>query len=502
VDNDPPSDAEKALSRKDYKAAAELFQKLESSSSDVSRSGVIRTLLDEEKLQDASKLAENWKETEPTSGPALETWAEVLFRNGELPDALKIVLQSRKLDPCNPRALLLTYWIEDLLGDHATAARLITAAHMLAPHQIQIQQAWTSTLRRSQRLELETNQSQDLKLLNAEDRKTLLESVAHEKDYTVTDCQVVQPFNTAEFHMEEMMEDSNHRGSFGLYVKLNGSQRTLEIDSGASGIILSRHAASRLGLVHDEKFEAGGIGDQGGIQSAIAHVESIRIGGLEFKHCPVTIFEKSDKLGIDGLIGTDFFSKYLVTLDFPARKMRLTPLPKRPGELTEQTSAAADDDIPVFHDRYIAPEMKDWTMVWRNGHDLLLPVSIGGAKDKLFLIDTGAASMLISPAAAREVTKVHGDFDTHVFGVSGEVTHVYQTQEFLVTFAHVRLHVDSMTAIDTNTVSKNIGVEVSGLLGAPVLNRLALQIDYRDNLVNFNYDEKKDPQNLPPAAFY
>jgi len=158
--------------------------------------------------------------------------------------------------------------------------------------------------------------------------------------------------------------------------------------------------------------------------------------------------------------------------------------------------------VPVFHDRYIAPEMKDWTMVWRDGHDLFLPVSIGGAKDKLFIIDTGSSLMSISPAAAREVTKVHGDFDTRVFGVSGEVSHVYQTQEFLVTFGHVRLHVGSMTAMDTDMLSKGAGFEVSGFMGAPVLNRMVLQIDYRDNLVNFNYDEKKDPANLAPTPFY
>jgi predicted aspartyl protease len=502
VDNEPPSDADKALSRREYKAALELFQKLESSSPDVSRAGVIRTLLQEGKLQDAVDQAKTWQEAEPGSGPAIETWAEVLYRKGELPDALQEVLQSRKLDPCNARALLLMSWIENLLGNHATAARQITAAHSLAPHQIEIEEAWTSTLRRSQRLEIETAFAKDEQLLNNKDRKNLLESLEHEKDYGKSDCQVVQPVDHAEFHIEEMMEDANHRRSFGLYVKLNGSQRTLEIDSGASGITLSRAAASRLKLVHDEKLVVGGIGDEGGIQSAVAHVESIRIGGLEFKNCPVTLLEKNDKLGIDGLIGTDFFDKYLVTLDFPGRKLRLGPLPKRPGETEEEISKQVEDDVPVFHDRYIAPEMKDWTMVWRDGHYLLLPVSIGGAKDKLFLMDTGAESMLISPAAAREVTKVHGDFDTHILGVSGEVNHVYQTQEFLVTFAHVRLHVDSMTAIDTDALSKDEGIELSGLLGAPVLNRLVLQIDYRDNLVNLIYDEKKDPKNLAPAAFY
>jgi predicted aspartyl protease len=502
VDNEPPSDAEKALSRRDYKTALELFQKLESSSPDVSRAGVIRTLLEEGKLQDAVDQAKSWQQADPGSGPAMETWGEVQFRNGELPEALKTVLESRKLDPCNPRALLMTFRIENLLGDHATAARHIATAHMLAPHEIEVEEAWTSTLRRSQRLEIETTFAKDEGLLNAKDRNNLLESLAHEKDYTKGDCQLVQPVDNAELHIEEMMEDSTHRSSFGLYVKLNGSQRTLEIDSGASGITLSRAAASRLKLAHGEKVVVGGIGDEGAIQSTIAHVESIRIGGLEFKNCPVTILEKNDKLGIDGLFGTDFFSKYLVTLDFPGRKLRLGPLPKRPGETAEENSGDADDAVPVFHDRYIAPEMKDWTMVWRDGHDLLLPVSIGGAKDKLFLIDTGAESMLISPTAAREVTKVHGDFDTRMFGVSGEVAHVYQTQEFLVTFAHVRLHVDSMTAIDTSSLSKDDGIELSGLLGAPVLDRLVLQIDYRDNLVNLNYDEKKDPQNLPPPAFY
>ena len=500
VDTGQPSDAEKALSRKDYTAALELFQKLESTSSDVARAGAVRTLLAKGDLQHATDQAKSWLDAEPGSGAAMELWAEVLYRKADLPEAFKTVLASRKLDPCNARALLVSSRIESLLGNHATAARQITSAHMLAPHEIEITEAWTTTLRRSQRLEIETAFAKEDGLLNTKDQKNLLESLAHEKDYSKSDCQLVQPTDNAEFHMEEMMYDSNDRRSFGLYVKFNGSQRTLEMDSGASGITLSRAAASRLKLSHDEKLVIGGIGDQGGIQSAVAHVQSIRIGGLEFRNCPVNIFEKGDQLGIDGLIGTDFFKKYLVTLDFPARKVRLSPLPKLPGD--PEADVSDDDAVPVFHDRYIAPEMKDWTMVWRDGHELLLPVSIGSAKDKLFVIDTGAESMLISPAAAREVTKVHGDFDTHMFGVSGEVKHVYQTQQFLVTFAHVRLHVDSMTAIDTDDLSKDEGIELSGLLGAPVLNRLVLQIDYRDNLVNLKYDSKKDPENLAPTPFY
>jgi predicted aspartyl protease len=501
VNHDPPSDAEKALSRRDYKAALELYQKLDTSSPDVSRAGVIRTYLREGKLQDAIDHAKQWQDAQPNSGLAMEIWGEVLFRQGELPNALKTVLDSLKLDPCNPRALLVTSRIEDLLGNHATAARQIKAAHMLAPLDVEIEGDWLDTLPRSQRLQKETELSNNKELLSEKDRKAFTESLAHAKDYKDSDCQLVQPVDKAEFHMEEIMYDANHRMGYGLYVKLNGKNRTLEIDSGASGIVLTRGAAARLGLVHEEKLTVGGVGDEGGVQSAIAHVESIRIGALEFKHCPITIMEKDSELDIDGLIGTDFFRKYLITLDFPTRKFSLAPLPKRPDDTTGDNVVVGDDQAPVFHDRYIAPEMADWSMVWRSGHEMFLPISIGAAKDKLFLVDTGAGLMSISPAAAREVTKVHGDTDVRVVGVSGEVNHVYKTQQFLVTFGQIRLHVANMTAMDMNDISTGQGMEISGFLGAPVLDRLSLQIDYRDNLVHMIYDPKKDPDQLHPSFY-
>jgi hypothetical protein len=40
-------------------------------------------------------------------------------------------------------------------------------------------------------------------------------------------------------------------------------------------------------------------------------------------------------------------------------------------------------------------------------------------------------------------------------------------------------------------LSQSEGTEISGILGFSVLNMLELQIDYRDNLVNFNYDPTK-----------
>ncbi len=41
-------------------------------------------------------------------------------------------------------------------------------------------------------------------------------------------------------------------------------------------------------------------------------------------------------------------------------------------------------------DRYIAPEMADWTKVFRFGHSILIPTSVNDSKSMLFGLDTGA----------------------------------------------------------------------------------------------------------------
>ena len=112
-------------------------------------------------------------------------------------------------------------------------------------------------------------------------------------------------------------------------------------------------------------------------------------------------------------------------------------------------------------------------------------------KDKLFLLDTGADSNLISPSAAREVAKVSRDSDMEIRGIQGKVDKVYEAGKFTLAFAGLRLDSPSMTAIDTTSISHDAGVEVSGLIGAPALFQIVMHIDYRDNLVWCEYKPQK-----------
>jgi len=93
-----------------------------------------------------------------------------------------------------------------------------------------------------------------------------------------------------------------------------------------------------------------------------------------------------------------------------------------------------------------------------------VPTFIGNAAYKLFLIDTGAVVNFISPAAAREVTKVHGDSDAIAEGISGKVDKVYTAKKAVLAFGHLRQENQDMTAIDTKQITDSVGIEVSGFL--------------------------------------
>jgi hypothetical protein len=106
--------------------------------------------------------------------------------------------------------------------------------------------------------------------------------------------------------------------------------------------------------------------------------------------------------------------------------------------------------------------MTSYTRVYRFGHDLLIPTKVGNAPIKFFLLDTGSLENNITPAAAHEVTKVHGDSDTIVTGISGSVKKVYSADKAILQFGHLRQENQDLTAFDLTSISENAGTEISG----------------------------------------
>jgi hypothetical protein len=49
----------------------------------------------------------------------------------------------------------------------------------------------------------------------------------------------------------------------------------------------------------------------------------------------------------------------------------------------------------------------------------------------------------------------------------------------------------NLTSFDLSHISDAIGTETSGILGFAMLRMLDVKIDYRDGLIDFNYDPKR-----------
>jgi predicted aspartyl protease len=316
------------------------------------------------------------------------------------------------------------------------------------------------------------------------------------------------------------MIDPMHLHGYGLRVQVNGQSARLLLDTGASGLLINKRMAEKAGVKPILQTKIEGIGDKGAMDGYVAYADSIKVGGLEFQNCLVEVSEKRSIVEDDGLVGADVFSHFLVTIDFPNEKLLLSELPKRPDEQQPKavTLDTGDPDDPatgpedreaeqpskpsassevdgakraaqntVPKDRYVAPEMQSYTPIYRFGHALLIPTKIGNTSPRLFLIDTGSVTNLISTAAAAEVTKVRGNSPVQIRGISGTVKDVRSADKVMIQFGHFRQENDDLISFDLSSISRSTGTEVSGILGFVMLRLLTVKIDYRDGLVDFDY---------------
>ena len=514
----PLTDARVLYQKGDYDGALKIYQQIiaEKSQSPDAYAGVIRTYLKMKDVQQASETAAKAL-TAADSVPVHVALGEVYFRQGRIGDAeaewVKVVNSGRQ----DAHAYLGLARVRWAISMYKSGWHMIEMAHGIDPSDAEIRHAWMHKLSTKERIQFlkdylagDNNGDEEAR---SGMRHYLEYLEARSKDPRGA-CRLVSKSTGTETPLERLLADPSHLRGYGLNVDVNGHKTKLMLDTGASGILINRNLAEKAGVMRLAEMNLGGIGDKGLKSGYRALADSLKVGGLEFQNCPVQVLDKRSVVGEDGLIGADVFSSFLVDLDFPNEKLRLTELPKRPEESAAkplnlesdededsdsenqsgQSSASGKDAKPrpsSLQDRYIAAEMKDYTRVFRFGHMLLVPTSIGDGPAKLFLLDTGDLINQITPAAAREVTKVHGDSDTIVHGLSGSVKKVYSADKAVLQFGHLKQENQDLIAFDLTHISDDIGTEISGTLGFVLLRMLDVKIDYRDGLVDFEYDSKR-----------
>ena len=514
----PVSDAEQAYLHGDYDRAATLYQQqLQKNANDsMLVVGLAQTLLKQQNVKIADDLVQKNLVQSSNSVPLLTALAEVQYREGTPWLAAATTGTAMKLDPCYARLHLLNARLYRLSSFYGRAAKELSVAHSLDPYDPAIRLLWLNTLPPPQRIaELESflaaptgADSEELAHL-----RFYLEQLKKEAGEPHKACRLVSNTATTSIDFASIMYNGSRIRAFGLDAKLNDHNARLEIDTGASGLLVSRSVADHAGLKRFSNETIGGVGSQGEAAAYTAYADDIKIGALEFRDCRVEVLEKRGVLDSDGVIGMDVFARFLVTLDYPMRKLILGQLPPRPDDAaprtpTLETASSANSandagataansqataspvkaDSRPTQDRYIAPEMKDWTPIYRVHHSLLIAASLNDTRQKLFLLDTGAFTTSISPEVAREVTKVHTENNYNVRGISGKVDKVYFADEIRFKFANLAQKVQNVVSFDTSHLSKDLGMDIGGLIGITAIGQTTMSIDYRDGLVKFAYD--------------
>lgn len=455
--------------------------------------GLVHVYLRQKKPSEAYAAAAKAIELAPSLDAAHVALGEACFRQGRLSDAEKEFADLVKANTKEPRAYLGLWRVYTAASYFKQAKVMIDRAYSLDPKDPDIRSAWARTLTREEHIkELKAYLSSDAGE-DAEERERLERSLAvleDEAGRSMRPCRLATKLRSMETNLEKLLIDPTRIRGYGLRVNLNGASSKLLLDTGASGILVNRKIAEKAGIERAVEQKVRGVGDKGPASGYIGYADSIKIGDLEFKDCYVRVIDKNP-IGEDGLIGADLFSGFLVDIDFPSSKFRLSPLPPRPESATPGALESRSTGGREFHDPYVAPEMKSFIPIFRFGHNLLIHTRLNDLPPKLFLIDTGAFSNTISPAAAREVTKVSSDSNLKVRGLSGSVNNVFRADELTLQFGHLKQKNLDIVAFDTKAISDAAGIEISGFLGFAMLRMLRIRIDYRDGLVDFEFDRNR-----------
>ena len=465
IDDVALANARQLFRQADFRGAATAFRKItETRPSPEAYSGLVRSLLKADDVKAADESSQKALAALPDSALARAARGDVYFRRGLIPEAEDEYQAALKLDGKCARAWLGQGKVDAVYARHTKAKAAIDKAHELdaedgdAVYEWAIRQPYPESVAALERHLSEFHNDPEEERRERE-YKEFVKAIAGRKVWVPA-----RDVERTEIKLELLtIGTSLARRGYGLRVRLNDRATvTLLLDTGSSGVTITRKLAEKIGASRLSEQALEGIGKSGPVVGYKAWVDKIVIGDLEFHDCFIHATPR-EIAQVDGTIGTDVFSKYLIMLDFPGHKLRLEPLPGR-----------NDDGMPA----------QVFTRTFLFGHFLLLPTEVGKKASGLFVIDSGANANTISSELARLMPEMRA-FNSPVSGASGVANSAFIADDATLRFARMNRTGERISTVDLHSVSKGMGVEISGQIGFSAMENLKLTIDYRDGLVRF-----------------
>jgi tetratricopeptide (TPR) repeat protein len=471
-----PTLAEKTYSHGNYDSAENLYvQALLQKPDDVTiASALIHTLLHEDKIADAARRANALADENPRSAAALTSLAEVELRQGQPWLAMQTLDNAAALDLCYARVHLIRSRIFRIDSLYASERKELQSAYQIDATDPDIVHAWRQVVAPANDIEGTEKALATMKNVDAELREKAQASVdsmlplLSENSQTCRSSAIATPVTIP---LTPVLQDVKHISGYRLDVQFSQGKASLQVDTAASGLYISRALADANRFQH-----------QSGMPENTVHVDSLRIGPLEFRNCMVGVSDQPFPDKGDGFIGTDIFASYWITLNYPAAKLELAPLPILPK-----------DETSLPGDRYVAADMRDYSPVYHRLQYLMLPVVLNKQDRRLFVLDTGMRVTTMTADVAHAISKTKINFTNNVQTVSGGTLHMYR-DSFDFQFANlVFANQGQVLEFDPSTISQNAKIEVAGLLGFDMLHTLVIHLDYRDGLVKFDASGANQP---------
>jgi hypothetical protein len=233
-----------------------------------------------------------------------------------------------------------------------------------------------------------------------------------------------------------------------------GRARRLLLDTGARGLTLSPAAARAAGFDELFSFRLQGFGDRAeGARAQVGVVRDLAIGPFVYRG-GLAIRSSASNFpdGVDGILGIDLFSPWVLELDAGREELRVLPR----GEPGEGFRAATTRriDAHILVEAIVAGRVRGW-----------------------FLLDSGASHTVVDLDLAEDLGGRTRSADWWVRGVAGTLKDLRTVPEATVEVAGLERRDPGLLAYSLEGVARDLGVRIAGVLGLSFLDGLVLRVD-------------------------
>jgi Tfp pilus assembly protein PilF/predicted aspartyl protease len=246
------------------------------------------------------------------------------------------------------------------------------------------------------------------------------------------------------------------------------------VDSGATSTVLSNELFDSLKIPVLSTAVVSCVGGTGRTGTKLAKVEKFKVGELEISNLPVSSFDNTIFAElIDGVLSTADLADFLITLDYPDRRILLAPRSSKPIAKPANDMLASRVEVPF---RIL-------------GNLILTPISINQQPAQNFLFDTGAVTSTLSKRQAgflgiRDDTP-NASVDIQFAGACGVTQSVLSVDRVDLSLQALKVPYAKILAVELKEISKELRSEVSGILGGDFYSQRKVTIDYRNTKLIF-----------------